>query len=141
MTTALACYSYVPPPLYFSCCTAERANANTSSHPTEWSSCVSVRLPTLPSKHNLTNPLHSTHTAWRVQPRNYLLFACHATNATAQSIQDARFVNYWYNGGREKKLAEEAAVLKTNAVDGPVTKAVKAAAETAREEAKKVKDA
>ena len=41
--------------------------------------------------------------AWRVQPRNYLLFACHATNATAQSIQDARFVNYWYYGGREKK--------------------------------------
>ncbi|TFK98821.1 hypothetical protein BDV98DRAFT_552286 [Pterulicium gracile] len=42
--------------------------------------------------------------AWRVQPRNYLLFACHATNATAQSVQDLRFVNYWYNGGREKKL-------------------------------------
>jgi hypothetical protein len=42
--------------------------------------------------------------AWRVQPRNYLLFACHFTNATAQSIQDARFINYWYYGGREKKL-------------------------------------
>ncbi|KAG8974792.1 pyruvate transporter mpc1, partial [Tulasnella sp. 427] len=34
--------------------------------------------------------------AWRVQPRNYLLFACHATNATAQLMQDARFINYWY---------------------------------------------
>ena len=42
--------------------------------------------------------------AWRVQPRNYLLFACHITNATAQSIQEARFMNYWHNGGREKKL-------------------------------------
>lgn len=51
---------------------------------------------------------HCCLAAWRVQPRNYLLFACHFTNATAQSIQDARFVNYWYNGGREKKLGLEA---------------------------------
>lgn len=43
--------------------------------------------------------------AWRVIPRNYLLFACHATNASAQLTQDARFVNYWYMGGREKRLA------------------------------------
>jgi len=42
--------------------------------------------------------------AWRVQPRNYLLFACHSTNAVAQSVQDIRFCNYWYRGGREKKL-------------------------------------
>lgn len=39
--------------------------------------------------------------AWRVQPRNYLLFACHATNVVAQLTQDYRFVNYWYMGGRE----------------------------------------
>jgi len=45
--------------------------------------------------------------AWAVQPRNYLLFACHATNATAQLVQEARFVNYWYMGGRDKKLKEE----------------------------------
>ncbi|CAE6471969.1 unnamed protein product [Rhizoctonia solani] len=44
--------------------------------------------------------------AWRVQPRNYLLFACHATNATAQTAQLARFVNYWHFGGREKKLGQ-----------------------------------
>ena len=43
--------------------------------------------------------------AWRVQPRNYLLFACHATNATAQLAQGARFVNYWYMGGKEGKEA------------------------------------
>jgi hypothetical protein len=43
--------------------------------------------------------------AWRVQPRNYLLFACHFTNAAAQSIQDVRFVNYWHRGGREQRLA------------------------------------
>ena len=39
-----------------------------------------------------------------MQPRNYLLFACHFTNTTAQLIQDARFVNYWHMGGRERKL-------------------------------------
>ena len=48
----------------------------------------------------------SRNPAWRVQPRNYLLFACHGTNATAQLIQSARFVNYWYMGGREKKIKE-----------------------------------
>ncbi|KIJ21768.1 hypothetical protein PAXINDRAFT_159790 [Paxillus involutus ATCC 200175] len=70
--------------------------------------------------------------AWRVQPRNYLLFACHATNATAQSIQEARFVNYWYYGGREKKHGLAGPESK-----GPVTQAI----ETTKEEAKKVVDA
>ncbi|KDR84974.1 hypothetical protein GALMADRAFT_83217 [Galerina marginata CBS 339.88] len=64
--------------------------------------------------------------AWMVKPRNYLLFACHATNATAQSIQDIRFVNYWHRGGREKKLVAEAA---TQPADGPVTQAIIAAKE------------
>ena len=41
--------------------------------------------------------------AWRVQPRNYLLFACHFTNAGAQIVQEGRFINYWYMGGREQK--------------------------------------
>ncbi|GAA6058707.1 hypothetical protein JCM10212_003395 [Sporobolomyces blumeae] len=39
--------------------------------------------------------------AWRVQPRNYLLFACHLTNATAQSLQGFRFLQYNYFGGKE----------------------------------------
>ncbi|KAG0664268.1 pyruvate transporter mpc1 [Rhodotorula mucilaginosa] len=47
--------------------------------------------------------------AWRVQPRNYLLFACHATNATAQSLQGARFIQYNYLGNKDKdQLAEKA---------------------------------
>ena len=71
----------------------------------------------------------SIHLAWRVQPRNYLLFACHATNATAQSINDYRFANYWYWGGREKKL------LEAKPEDGPVTQAIKAAAETQKSDA------
>jgi hypothetical protein len=48
--------------------------------------------------------------AWRVQPRNHLLFACHFTNATAQFIQEGRFINYWYMGGREKKHPGAAAL-------------------------------
>jgi hypothetical protein len=61
-----------------------------------------------------------------------LLFACHATNATAQSIQEARFVNYWYYGGREKKHGLAGPESK-----GPVTQAI----EATKEEAKKVVDA
>ncbi|KAL9934272.1 hypothetical protein V8E36_006728 [Tilletia maclaganii] len=37
--------------------------------------------------------------AWRVQPRNYLLFACHMTNAAAQYTQLGRFCRYHYFGG------------------------------------------
>lgn len=37
-----------------------------------------------------------------VIPRNYLLFACHATNATAQLIQCGRWAQYWKFGGREQ---------------------------------------
>ena len=48
------------------------------------------------------------HTAWRVQPRNYLLFACHTTNSIAQTVQNARFLNYWHFGGKEKKDEERA---------------------------------
>lgn len=32
--------------------------------------------------------------AWKVQPRNMLLFACHATNAFAQSVQGFRLIKY-----------------------------------------------
>ncbi|XP_030370448.1 mitochondrial pyruvate carrier 1 [Scaptodrosophila lebanonensis] len=39
--------------------------------------------------------------AYKVQPRNWLLFACHLTNATAQSIQGIRFLNYHY-GSKEQ---------------------------------------
>ncbi|KAG6890418.1 hypothetical protein C0995_008772 [Termitomyces sp. Mi166 len=71
--------------------------------------------------------------AWRVQPRNYLLFACHFTNATAQTIQDVRFYNYWYNGGHEKKLALAGNTNADATAPGKVATAVIAA----REEAKK----
>ncbi|KAK7868071.1 hypothetical protein R5R35_005538 [Gryllus longicercus] len=34
--------------------------------------------------------------AWKVQPRNLLLFACHFTNTSAQLVQGTRFINYNY---------------------------------------------
>ncbi|TFY76958.1 hypothetical protein EWM64_g7054 [Hericium alpestre] len=61
--------------------------------------------------------------AWRVQPRNYLLFACHATNATAQLTQEYRFVNYWYRGGKERKEQEKLAAGSK----GKVMQAIEAA--------------
>ncbi|GBP14575.1 Mitochondrial pyruvate carrier 1 [Eumeta japonica] len=41
--------------------------------------------------------------AWRVQPRNLLLFACHFTNECAQLTQGARFINYHYIQGGDKQ--------------------------------------
>ncbi|MFH4980658.1 hypothetical protein AB6A40_007367 [Gnathostoma spinigerum] len=34
--------------------------------------------------------------AWAVQPRNLLLFACHFTNISSQTMQMARFLNHNY---------------------------------------------
>lgn len=42
--------------------------------------------------------------AWKVQPRNLLLLACHITNFSAQSIQGARYINYTITGGDNKQL-------------------------------------
>jgi len=44
--------------------------------------------------------------AWQVQPRNMLLFACHATNEVAQVVQLSRFVNYNYLSKKEDKTKE-----------------------------------
>jgi len=55
--------------------------------------------------------------AWKVQPRNYLLFACHITNATAQSVQGGRFIDYWYNGGKERKGKENLRVANVPVAD------------------------
>lgn len=70
--------------------------------------------------------------AWRVQPRNYLLFACHATNATAQLVQEARFVKYWHMGGREERAKEG----EPEAVKSKVLDAVAEAEEKAKSVAK-----
>ncbi|KAF8979345.1 pyruvate transporter mpc1 [Entomortierella lignicola] len=44
--------------------------------------------------------------AWMVQPRNHLLFACHATNETCQLIQGYRYIQYHYFDGKKNKEAE-----------------------------------
>lgn len=45
--------------------------------------------------------------AWKVQPRNMLLFACHITNASAQTIQGGRFLAYHYGGGKKEQDEKE----------------------------------
>lgn len=77
------------------------------------------------------------YTAWRVQPRNYLLFACHLTNSAAQLVQEARFVNYWYMGGREKSLGAPG-VDAAKEVKSEVLQAVEAAEAKAANVEKKV---
>jgi len=44
--------------------------------------------------------------AWKVQPRNLLLLACHMTNECAQVTQGIRFIKYEKLGGKEAELAE-----------------------------------
>uniref|UniRef100_A0A7R9Z5L1 Mitochondrial pyruvate carrier n=1 Tax=Chlamydomonas euryale TaxID=1486919 RepID=A0A7R9Z5L1_9CHLO len=44
--------------------------------------------------------------AWEVQPRNYLLFACHACNECVQLTQMGRWYNWWRTEG--SKASEEA---------------------------------
>lgn len=41
--------------------------------------------------------------AYRVQPRNYLLMACHFSNVFAQSIQASRYLKHHYSGGAKAK--------------------------------------
>ncbi|KAK3955941.1 hypothetical protein QBC32DRAFT_203885 [Pseudoneurospora amorphoporcata] len=43
-----------------------------------------------------------------VQPKNYLLFLCHAVNETAQLTQGYRYLNYNYWGGKEKEGLDNA---------------------------------
>ncbi|KAI9781420.1 MAG: pyruvate transporter mpc1 [Geoglossum umbratile] len=45
-----------------------------------------------------------------VQPKNYLLFACHFINEGAQLTQGYRYLQYWRWGGREKELAQQTSV-------------------------------
>lgn len=46
--------------------------------------------------------------ALAVTPKNYLLFGCHVVNFSAQTTQGYRYVNYWYMGGRDRKMEEKA---------------------------------
>ncbi|XP_077977171.1 mitochondrial pyruvate carrier 1-like [Glandiceps talaboti] len=46
--------------------------------------------------------------AWKVQPRNLLLLACHFTNETAQITQGCRLIHHEHLGGREQRQKEAA---------------------------------
>ncbi|KAI9299600.1 mitochondrial pyruvate carrier [Cunninghamella echinulata] len=52
--------------------------------------------------------------ALAVQPKNYLLFACHFTNEGAQLTQGYRWLQYNKFGGKEK--AEEQKILEETKV-------------------------
>lgn len=41
--------------------------------------------------------------AWKVQPRNMLLFACHFTNESTQLFQFSRFFNFYYMTNPEQQ--------------------------------------
>lgn len=41
--------------------------------------------------------------AWKVQPQNMLLFACHFTNECAQVTQGSRFLKYHYIDNKSEK--------------------------------------
>uniref|UniRef100_A0A671DW43 Mitochondrial pyruvate carrier n=1 Tax=Rhinolophus ferrumequinum TaxID=59479 RepID=A0A671DW43_RHIFE len=43
--------------------------------------------------------------AYRVQPRNLLLMACHGTNVMVQSMQASRYLTYHYGGGAAEATA------------------------------------
>ncbi|XP_053397654.1 mitochondrial pyruvate carrier 1-like isoform X2 [Mercenaria mercenaria] len=45
--------------------------------------------------------------AIKVQPRNLLLFSCHFTNASAQTIQGSRFINFYYIMSEEQRQKYE----------------------------------
>ena len=55
--------------------------------------------------------------AYRVQPRNLLLMACHGANVVAQSVQASRYVVYHYGGGAEEATAVVPATTTPIATD------------------------
>ncbi|XP_054422308.1 mitochondrial pyruvate carrier 1-like protein [Pteronotus mesoamericanus] len=58
--------------------------------------------------------------AYRVQPRNLLLMACHGTNVVAQSMQASRYLIYYYGGGAEKTTAVATPAATTDTADTAV---------------------
>ena len=68
-----------------------------------------------------------------VQPRNFLLFACHFVNEGAQLTQGYRWLQYHKWGGREAELKQKAEA----GIKGAVSK-VEAEAKGALEKAKEI---
>ncbi|XP_020935718.1 mitochondrial pyruvate carrier 1-like protein [Sus scrofa] len=58
--------------------------------------------------------------AYRVQPRNLLLMACHGTNVVAQSIQGSRYLMHYYGSGAMVATATATTAASTGSV-GSIT--------------------
>ncbi|XP_019504516.1 PREDICTED: mitochondrial pyruvate carrier 1-like protein [Hipposideros armiger] len=70
--------------------------------------------------------------AYRVQPRNLLLMACHGTNVVVQSVQASRYLIYHYGGGSaaEATAAATDAATASSAVATTASSAVAATTTT-----------
>lgn len=80
--------------------------------------------------------------AWRVQPRNMLLFACHFVNSVAQGAQTVRLLNYKYGHGASlaentEKLVGDAEA-DANKLGGSVRKEAERALNRGQEEGVKI---
>jgi mitochondrial pyruvate carrier 1 len=73
--------------------------------------------------------------ALAVQPKNYLLFACHFVNEGAQLTQGYRWMNYHQWGGREENLK-----AKVESGVGEVKGKAEGVADKAREVVDQAKD-
>ncbi|KAF6259759.1 hypothetical protein COO60DRAFT_972014 [Scenedesmus sp. NREL 46B-D3] len=62
--------------------------------------------------------------AWMVQPRNYLLLACHASNETVQLYQLSRWYNWYSTEGKQLEAQEAASTAAAAAAPAaaPATK-------------------
>ncbi|KEF63017.1 small nuclear ribonucleoprotein B and B' [Exophiala aquamarina CBS 119918] len=75
--------------------------------------------------------------AMAVQPKNYLLFACHFVNFNAQLTQGYRWYDYWYQGGADKWAAIRAEKEKLEQSAGSIAEQAKDKAAQAVDAAKK----
>ncbi|KAI1613649.1 small nuclear ribonucleoprotein B [Exophiala viscosa] len=75
--------------------------------------------------------------ALAVQPKNYLLFACHFVNFNAQLTQGYRFYDYWYRGGQDRWAQVRAETAKLEGKAESVAETAKSKVADAVQEAKK----
>jgi len=75
--------------------------------------------------------------ALAVQPKNYLLFACHFVNFNAQLTQGYRWYDYWYRGGQDRWAKIRAEAAKVEGKTESIAETAKTKVAGAVEEAKK----
>lgn len=63
-----------------------------------------------------------------IQPKNYLLFACHFVNFGGQGTQAYRWVDYWYMGGKPKWEKKQAELKAKEGLINPAKDAIQDAA-------------